>query len=210
MAVRTKTTIFNAALLRCGRSDTTEGEGSGLWRAMEANYDEIVRAAFEEGDGAFPFGKVRIELTGRSAGDFGYDDSFAVPSYVIHIMEVYLDECSMSDTLQEWEYDAQTGNLLIDAGTRKVEIDGVKEGLEYTWSGNFAKSVQRSLEAVIKDVLEEFEESVAKDDDAAFHLMKAGVKGSRNRSKQRMFKKGGGRLSRARHTRATRVFRSSR
>ena len=201
MTVRSKTTIFNAALLRCGRSDTTEGEGSDLWRAMEANYDEIVRAAFEDGDGAFPFGRVRRTLTGRSAGDFGFDDSFALPSDAIHIIEVYLNDCAASDLQEPWEVDGQNQTLLINANNRTVSVSAVKEGLEHTWSASFAKAVQRRLEAVIKDVEEEMDEAMAKDQEADFMLLKAGVKGNKNRSGRRVWKRGSGRLSRARRTR---------
>ncbi|WP_162947028.1 hypothetical protein [Ruegeria sp. EL01] len=208
MTVRTKTTIFNAALLRTGHSDVTEGEGSGLWRALEANYDEIVRVAFEEGNGSYPFGKVRRTLTGRSEGDFGYSDSFVIGSDILHITEVFLDEIACSDIHEPWEVDAQAGTLLINASSRTVEVEGIKEGLEYTWSGKFAIGIQRKCEAVIKDVEEEFGEASAKDQDADFLLMKAGVKGSRNRSKSRVFNKGRGRITTARRTRSTRVMRS--
>ncbi len=208
MAVRTKTTIFNAALLRTGNSDVTEGEGSGLWRALEANYDEIVRAAFEEGNGSYPFGKVRRTLTSRAEGDFGYDDSYVIGSDIIHVTEVFLDEHACSDLQEPWEIDAQAGTLLVNAGSRTVEVEGIKEGLEYTWSGKFAMGVQRKCEAVIKDVEEEFSESVRKDETADFIFMKASVKGSRNRSKGRVFKKGRGRITTARRTRSTRVMRS--
>lgn len=208
MTVRTKTTIFNAALLRVGHSDVTEGQGSGLWRALEANYGEIVRAAFEEGNGVFPFGKQRRELTSRSDGDFGFDDSYVIGSDIIHVLDVFLDGHSCADLLEPWEIDAQAGTLLINANSRKVEIEGIKEGLEYTWSAKFALGVQRKCEAVIKDVEEEFGESASKDQDGDFLLLKAGVKGSRNRSKRRVFKKGVGRLTRARRTRSTKVMRS--
>lgn len=208
MTVRTKTTIFNAALLRTGHSDVTEGEGSGLWRALEANYNEIVRAAFEDGNGTFPFGKDRRTLTGRSAGDFGFDDSFVIGSDIIHVTEVFLDEKACSVLLEPWEIDAQAGTLLVNANTRTVEIEGIKEGLEYTWSASFALGVQRKCEAVIKDVEEEFSEATAKDQDGDYLLTKAGIKGSRNRSKKRVFKKGVGRITRARRTRASRITRS--
>jgi hypothetical protein len=204
MAVRTKTTIFNAALLRTGHSDVTEGQGSGLWRALEANYDEIVRAAFEDGAGTFPFGKVREILTGRSAGNFGFDDSYTIPSGVIHVIEVYLNDLPCSDLQEPWEIDGQSNALLINAKTRTVAINGLKEGLEHTWSAAFTLGVQRKCEAVIKDVEEESEESAAKDQDADYQLLKAGVKGAKNRSKRQVWKKGGGRLIRARRTRSTR------
>lgn len=195
MAVRSKTTIFNAALLRTGHEETQSG---GMWRAMEANYDEIVRQCFEDGDGVYPFGKARVTLTSRSDGTFGYDDAFTMPNDAIHVREVFLDTHSASDLLAPWDVDASQGKLLVNANERTVEIEYIREGLEHTWSANFALAVQRRLEAVIKDVMEEAEESAAKEQEADFFVLKAGVKGSKNRSQRNVWKRGGGRLMRAR------------
>lgn len=195
MAVRSKTTIMNAALLRCGREETQSG---GIWRAMEANYDEIVRQCFEDGDGVYPFGKARVTLTSRSEGTFGYDDAYKLPNDVIHVREVFVDTYSASDLLLPWDVDATAGQLLLNADGRTVEVEYVREGLEHTWSANFALAVQRRLEAVIKDAMEEFEESAAKEQEADFLVLKAGVKGSKNRSQRKVWKRGGGRLIRAR------------
>lgn len=195
MAVRSKTTIFNAALLRTGHEETQSG---GMYRAMEANYDEIVRQCFEDGDGVFPFGWVRTALTARSDGYDGFDDAFVLPADAIHLIEVFIDTHSASDILAAWEVDTSQGNLLVNANERQVEIKYVKEGLEHTWSANFALAVQRRLEAVIKDVMEESEESAAKEQEADFFALKAGVKGAKNRSQSKVWKRGGGRLIRAR------------
>lgn len=193
MAVRSKITIFNAALLRTGNTPITEGDGSPLAQALEANYPEIVRDAFE--DQEYPFGKARIELTGRGAGDFGYDDAFTFPSTVIHIFDVYLNGTRAALLQESWEVKADTRELLIDARERKVEIEHIKVGLEYTWSATFARAVQKRCEAVIKSVEEETEEAVAFDGDADFQFLRAGVKASKNRSRVRI--KRGGRLVRA-------------
>lgn len=197
MAVRSKTTIFNAALLRTGNDEATD---DGLRRAMEANYDEIVRQCFEDGDGVFPFGRKRVVLTSRSAGDFGYDDSYTMPSDVIHVTEVFFGDVSAADLQRSWELNTQSNTLLVDADGAVISIEYVCEGAEHTWSAGFALGVQRRLEAVIKDVQEEFEESTAKDQDADFHLMKASVKGSKNRSARRVWPTNKGRLIRARRS----------
>ncbi|WP_170759990.1 hypothetical protein [Ruegeria lacuscaerulensis] len=195
MAVRSKITLFNAALLRTGNDPAVEGDGSFIWQALEANYDEIVRAAFEEQE--FTFGKARVELKSRAEGDFGYDDAFTLPHDVIHVQEVYLNEISAARLGESWELDTSKGTLLIDADKRTVEIEYIKVGLEHTWSGKFARAIQRSLEAVIKDVLEEMEESQALENEASYQLMKAGVKSSKNRSGEKFRR--GGRLVRAHH-----------
>jgi hypothetical protein len=201
MAVRTKITIFNAVLLRVGFSEASEG--SGIWRALEANYDEIVRTAFEGGDGVFPFGRKHLTLTGRADGNFGFDDSFLLHNSVIHVIEVYLSGSSCADLQEPWELDGEAGTLLVNANTRTVQIDAVVEGLEYTWSGSFTAVIKKRLEAVVKDVLEEAEESAAKDNDADFLMLKASVKSAKNRSQRRVWKKGRGRLLTARRTRST-------
>jgi hypothetical protein len=195
MAVRSKITLFNAALLRTGNDPAVEGEGSFIWQALEANYDEIVRAAFEEQE--FTFGKARIELTSRSEGDFGFDDAFTMPTDVIHVVDVYLNDISAAKLTESWEIDASKNCLLIDARKRTVEIEYIKVGLEHTWSGKFARAIQRSLEAVVKDVLEEMQESQALENEASYHLTKAGVKSSKNRSGEKFRR--GGRLVRAHH-----------
>jgi len=193
MGQRSKITIFNAALTRTGNNPTTEGEGSIVWQAMESNYDDIVRAAFE--DGELPFGKNRIELTSRAVGRFGYTDAYTYPIEIIHIYDVFLDGYRASVLGEAWDIDASTREIMLDAEDRKVEIEGIREGQEYTWSGTFAMGVQRRLEAVIKDVLEEVEESGAKDSAADFEFLKAGIKGSKNRSRRKV--RGPGRLTRA-------------
>lgn len=201
MAVRTKNTIFNAALLRIGFSETSSG--GRLWRAMEANYDEIIRAAFEVGDGNFPFGRKHIPLTSRSDGNFGFDDSFLLPSDVIHVAEVYLGGVACSDLMEPWEIDGEAGAVLVNASARETAVRAVVAGLEHTWSGSFTLAIQKRLEAVIKDALEEFQESNAKDQEADFLILGASVKSSKNRSNNRVFKQGRGRLLAARRSRSS-------
>lgn len=198
MSVRSKETIFNAALLRCGRKTT--GGDSDVRQAMEANYDEIVRSAFEEGDGVYPFGRARQTLTSRSAGTSGFDDAYALPNSALHVIDVFLDTYSAADLLEPWEVDGINNTLLVDADNRTVEVEFVKEGLESTWSAGFAEGVQRRLEAVIKDFLDETEEAAMKEQEAGYAFLKASTKGSKNRSQRRVFKKAG-RLTRARRTR---------
>lgn len=197
--MRSRTTIFNAALLKTGNDPTSEGEGTFIWQVLEANYDDIVRAAFE--DKEFPFGKARVTLTSRADGDFGYDDAYTMPSDVIHVQDVYLNEYRAEDLNESWEINSETNELMINAGTRTVEIEYIKVGLEHTWSAKFALSIQRSLEALIKDVQEEVEESQALQNEADWRLMKAEVKASKNKSDRRVRK--GGRLILA-HRGATR------
>lgn len=198
MTARTRTTIFNAALLRTGNSDTIEGEGGALWRAMEANYDEIVRNAFETGTQPYPFGKGRVTLTSRSDGTFGYDDAYTMPPDVIQVIEVYLDGYKAADLREPWELDMSSSKLLVNAAGRTVEVAYIKEGLEHTWSAAFALGVQRALEAVIKDVLEETQEALFKDQAAEDQMRKAGVVGARQKAKTPVWKRSGGRLIRAR------------
>lgn len=193
MAVRSKITIFNAALLRTGNSDVTEGDGSFIWQALEANYDEIVREAFEGQE--YTFGKKRIVLTSRTSGDFGYEDGFVYPSEVIHIVDVYLNDIRASDLGESWEVDASANKILIDARERTVAIEVIRVGLESTWSAKFTRGIQRRLEAVIKSVEEEEAEADMLDAKADVLFLRAGVKSSKNRSEERIRR--GGRLTQA-------------
>lgn len=193
MAMRSKLTLFNAALLRTGNNEVVEGDGSLLWQALEANYDEIVRDAFE--DGEYTFGKKRVTLTSRGAGDFGYEDSFVYPEEVIHIVDVFLNEHRAADLSEPWEIDAENRKLLIDARQRTVEIEMIRVGMESSWSSKFARGVQRRLEAVIKSVEEEEGEADMLDAKADVQFLRAGVKSAKNRSERKVRR--GGRLIRA-------------
>lgn len=198
MALRSKDSLMKAALLRNGMSG--EGGNSLAWQAMLANYDEIVRSAFEESNGSLPFGRARQTLTSRSAGQFGYDDTYTwTGDDVLHIIEVFYDTYSASDLQEKWEvYD---GKLLLDAEDRTIEIEYIRAGQESTWSAPFAEGVQRRLEAVVKEVEQETEEAEFKEQKAEMAFLKAGVKAGKNRSQRRVWKSGGGRLMRRRRTR---------
>ena len=198
MAMRSKDTIILAAMLRCGRS--APANEPFLAAAVEANYDEIVRSAFESGDGNYPFGRSRVALTGRIEGDLGYADGFVVPGDSLHVVEVYLGGTSASDLLADWEFDAATSAVMINAHGAAVEVEIVRAGQEATWSSSFAKGVQRRLEAVIKDALDETAEAISKEQEADLAMLQANVKASKNRSSRPMFRRGGGRLMRARRT----------
>lgn len=193
MTVRTKTTIFNAALLRTGNETTVSGSGSLIWQALEANYDEIVREAFE--DQKYNFGKARTTLTSRADGRFGYDDAYTYPAEVIHITDVFLNEYRASVLQESWEIDAATNELMINANGRTIEIEYIKQGLEYTWSAMFAQGIQRRLEAVIKEVEEEDGEAEAREGKADIQFLRAGVADSKGRSREKVRR--GGRLVRA-------------
>jgi hypothetical protein len=193
MAVRSKITLFNSALTRTGNSTVVEGDGSFIWQALEANYEEIVRAAFEGQE--FPFGKARVTLTSRATGRFGYDDAYTMPVNVIHVTQVWLDNKLASNLEESWEVDGETNELMVNSKGRTVEVEYIKVGMESSWSAKFALAIQRRLEAVIRDVEEETEESAAKDTEADYQLLSAGIKASKNRSRERVRK--GGRLIRA-------------
>lgn len=198
MAMRSKETIILAALSRCGRSSMADEPF--LAQAIDANYDEIVRSAFEDGDGNYPFGRARVELTSRFDGQMGYADGFTVPNDALHIVEVYINSTSAADLLQDWEFDGTLNAIMLNANSGKVEVEIVRTGQEATWSGSFAKGIQRRIEAVIKDALEETEEAMAKEQEGDLAMLKASVKGSKNRSPRPMFRRGTGRLMRARRT----------
>ena len=195
MALRSKETLFNAALYTTGN---TPADRSGLWEALEANYEEIVREAFETGGPSLPFGRAREKLTSRADGERGYEDVFTFGVEVMHIIEVYLDGRSASDLLLPWEIDASNRKLMLDANNRSVEIEFIRVGQEHTWSATFARGVQKMLEAVIKSVEEEEEEAAVKSQEGDMKLLMASTKGSKNRSNRRVFKRGGGRIMRAR------------
>lgn len=188
MAVRTKLTIINAALTRLGWNTTTLGSGRPEVLALEQNYDEIVRSAFEMNQ--FPFGKGIQILTSRSDGDFGFDDAYLYPIDVLHVREVWLGDYKASDIDEEWELEVENRLIHLNAEERVVTLEYHKTGLEHTWSGTFTRAIQLKLEAVLKDFAEETREAQEKEAEAEHILTKSIVKSSKNRSPHRLFRPG--------------------
>lgn len=182
--MHSKLTIMNMALSASGQpgKEVTEASTGPEYALMDRWYPDIVGAVFEDGD--FHFGKERYTLTNRSAGDFGFDDKWLLPSNVLHIIEVFVDAYPTED----WEWNGDY--LYIDANTGVV-IEYVVANQEAKWSSKARIAVATKLEALLRrSVNEEYEESRDTDQMANFLIQMAGTHSSKQRGPRRGFRKG--------------------
>jgi hypothetical protein len=177
-----KVDIFNAALAATGNNAVSDHDGSDEWDILDANYALIVSDCFEEVEPNF--GMVwRHSLTGRFNGDTDLPDAYTLPTNLLAIRSVYVNDIFWP----EWRSDNST--LWID-GDSGVEIDYVREASEAQWSGKFRRAVQMYLEAVCYRGLNSDETEAERRELAAERmLLKAGAKSSQQRSPERTYQR---------------------
>ncbi len=186
--MRSKITIMNMALALSGQpgKEITEGSTGPEFTILDRWYDEVVGEAFEEGD--YNFGTVKVSLTTRSAGDFGFDDKWLLPADVLHIKHAYITSGTSDFERDDWESD---GTYLYINATANVSIEYVKAGQEHTWSNKFARGIALMLASILKEGLnEEYEEARDTEDRAMEALSKAGALASAQRGPRRPFREG--------------------
>lgn len=182
--MRSRLTIMNMALSASGQpgKEVTEASTGPEYALMDRWYAEIVASVFEDGD--FHFGKRRYTLTTRSAGDFGFDDAWLLPSDVLHIIEVYVSGYATEDWERNGDY------LYIDAESG-VAIEYIVAGQEDKWTAKAAIAVATALEALLRrSVNEEYEEARDTEQRANFLAQIAGTHSSKQRGRRRGFQKG--------------------
>ena len=175
---------MNQALSASGQpgKEITEASTGPEFALMDRWYDEIVRDAFESGD--FHFGKTRLDLTTRSAGDFGFDDAWLLPNDILHIIKVFVNKYDTED----WE---RNGKYLYINASSLVAVEYVKSGQEDRWTAAFAKGIVGELEALLRrSINEEYEEGRDTAQMAKFQLQIAGTQSSKQRGQRRPFRKG--------------------
>ncbi len=181
---RSKLTIMNMALAASGQpgKEITEASTGPEFALMERWYPDVVAECFE--DEPFYFGKERVSLTNRSAGDFGYVDKWLLPTNVLQITRVFVNDYDTEDWQRDDEY------LYIDASSG-VDMEYIVSGAEHRWSATFAIAVARKLEALLRHgINEEFEEAEMVMRNAGFGLVKAGIHSSKQHRPRRPFRKG--------------------
>ena len=180
---RSKITLFNAAMGKAGFSkQLVEGDTAPVFFVLDSNYPEIVGEAFESS--RLHFGKVRASLTTRSAGDFGFDNRYLLPSDFLSVIRVEVDETPPRD----WEING--AHLYLDAETGVV-LEYIRQGAESMWSSTFANAIIHLLAALIKEsVEEEVEEAQRLESIGENKLMKAGILSSKQRGDRRPYKEG--------------------
>lgn len=175
---------MNMALGASGQpgKEVTEASTGPEFALMERWYPEIVGEVFEDGD--LHFGKERVTLTTRSAGDFGFDDAWLLPENILHIIQVFVSEYDTEDWERNGDY------LYIDAAT-SVSVEYIKAGQENKWSSKATIAVVRKLEALLRrSINEEYEEGRDTEQAANFLAQMAGTHSSKQRGKRRSHQKG--------------------
>ena len=187
---------MNAALLAQGQLEiVSENDGSMEYRTMARNWPGVVEAELE--DGAYYFTKIEANLVTRVDGKFEFEDGYVVPSQSLHVRNAW---------------------ILSDAGS-KIEVDWVQDSthvyldssdgcwIEYAvssepdlWSANFARGVQKRMEAIIsRAIKEEFGEAAQLDQEAEMYFQRARTNSSKARSAKPFYNKGP--IARARNRR---------
>lgn len=181
---------INAALLATGKKKITSDDGSIEWQVCSENWPFIVEAELEEGN--YRFSKQEAELTARTDGKFGFDDSYQVPSDALHVRNLRLMRGG-THVDADWVQDATHVHVNGEEG---VWIEYLIVSDPSVWSANFALGIQMRLQALILRALREEEgESRAMDARADEKLQRAKTLSSRSRSFEKPYKRQGSILS---------------
>lgn len=143
--------IMNAALLTQGFDEIVAVEdGSDEFRVLARNWPMIVERELE--DGKYRFTRREVVLNNRSAGAYGFADSYLLPSTTLHVRRAWEVDAQGSRRELHWTQDGNHIHVTAEAGITVECFDTV--GVEL-WTANFAYGVQKRLEAVLCRVKEE-------------------------------------------------------
>lgn len=178
--------IINAALIAQGQYVVDTNDGSDEWDLLSRNWPLIVEAELE--DGAYQFTRQQFQLNTRIAGQFGFDDGYALPLTVLHVRSLWTEGTDGIRTFIDWTQDGAAVYVDNDTG---VFIDAVIVATDDLWSANFARGVQLKLEALILRALKEEETSAARMEmQAEVHFERARAISSKSRSATSPFMRG--------------------
>lgn len=153
--VFTRLGIINAALLNQGQTELeAENDGSLEWRTLAAQWPAIVEGEME--DAAMRHNIVEEERTPRSgAGSFGYSSAYAAPTAALHVRRVFTwdgNEGSVRVYYDDWYQDASRVHVNADDGIWMEFVEVIEPE---DFGPNFARGIQKKLEAVIARSLKE-------------------------------------------------------
>lgn len=151
----TRLNIINAALLNQGQTElAAENDGSLEWRTLAAQWAMIVEGEME--DAAMAHQIVEEEIATRDgSGSFGYTSAYATPVDALHVRRVFEwdgVEGSVRTYHDDWYQDAFSIHVNADTGIW-AEFVEVVEPTDF--GPNFARGIQKKLEAVIARAIKE-------------------------------------------------------
>ena len=169
--------IINAALISQGMDEVPVGVDTPEYRVLTQNWPTIVEAELE--DGNYSFTKKQATLLTRSAGLYGYDDSFAVPNAALHVRHLWIEAPEGRREIQ-WVQDGTHVHVNNPSGCIIEYLEVADPSL---WSANFSRAVQYRLEAVLlRAVKEEANEALAMEQQAEVYFQRARTNSSKSRS----------------------------
>lgn len=169
--------IINSALVSQGMDEVAVGEDLPEYRLLVLNWPQIVEAELE--DGLYSFTKQEATLLTRSAGKFGFEDSYAVPNACLHVRHLWIEENGVRSEV-DWVQDAT--HVHLDSATGCV-IEYVNVPDQSFWTANFTRGVQCRLEAVLlRAVKEEMGEANIMEQQAENFFQRARTNSSKSRS----------------------------
>jgi hypothetical protein len=170
----TRLGIINAALLAQGQTELgVENDGSLEWRTLAAQWPQLVEGEME--DAAMRHNIVEEEVATRAgAGKFGYSSRYLTPFDALHVRRVFVwdgAETSIRTYHDDWYQDANEIHVNADSGIWVEYVEVVDPDL---FGPNFARGIQKKLEAVIARAIKE-EHGLADrmDQEAEYFLQRA-------------------------------------
>lgn len=190
--------IMNAAMMAQGQeSILSENDGSLEWEMLFRNWPIIVESELETG--RYNFTRTQLETTTHSAGRFGKEDAYLIPSEVLCVRRVWIADSVGSLYSIDWVSDGDyvyidhPGGDYVDG----ITMDVTTVADQHVWNANFVRGMTLSLEALIaKGVKEEFREAKDLEMQARYFFEEARKVSSQERAPRPPYKQG--RLSRAR------------
>lgn len=178
--------IINAALTSQGQYEVSENDGSNEWSVCARNWPSIVEAELE--DGNYFYTRREETLTATVAGKFDFDYGYQVPSDVLHVRRVWQQISTDVRDEPDW---TQDGSAVYVDTANGITIESIIVSEPDLWRPNFARGVQKKLEAVIlRSLKEEFGEAREMEAEAETYFQRARTRSSQARAPRSAYRKG--------------------
>lgn len=187
--VFTRLGIINAALLNQGQTELdAENDGSLEWRTLAAQWPQLVEGEME--DAAMRHNIVEEEIATRAgAGKFGFTSAYTTPSAALHIRRVFTwDGEEGTDRIyhDEWYQDGSQIHVSADSGIWAEYVEVVDPD---AFGPNFARGIQKKLEAVIaRSMKEEHGLADRMEQEAEYFLQRARTASANSKGPKPLFR----------------------
>lgn len=185
----TRLGIINAALMAQGQTElAAEDDGSLEWRTLALQWAPLVEGEME--DAAMRHNIVEEEIATRAgAGKFGYTSAYTTPSSALHVRRVFTWDGVEGSTriyFDDWYQDGTQIHVSSDNGVWAEYVEVIEPD---TFGPNFARGIQKKLEAVICRALKE-EHGLADrmETEAEFFLQRARTAAAGSKGPRPMFR----------------------